>query len=174
MRGCFLFFDAIIAFCIFVSLVSCGHVVSGLVLGAIFALPNWIWLCIRSDENQEKARLEQSALTAEIERKRELEEKRKNTVCSFSDGISEEEFSQIAAKSAKSIRRLSIFVSGPKVYGTVLSASGISTWTFSLDFNDFGHITGKSWLIDCENYDSSIPDAFRANMENEIKARVLQ
>ena len=48
----------------------------------------------------------------------------------------------------------------------VKSMSGISIWSATVDFNDFGHLTGwyKAWS---ENDDSRIPDAF-AREVNEL------
>lgn len=37
--------------------------------------------------------------------------------------------------------------------------SGISVWNATLDFNDFGHITGWHKIIS-ENDDSKLPEAF--------------
>ena len=63
----------------------------------------------------------------------------------------------MALKVTKKIKRVkNISVSGPFVCGEVESQSGISTWDFCVDFNDYGHITGKYW-IRSENDDSSIP-----------------
>lgn len=67
---------------------------------------------------------------------------RRNTPCYFNDGISAGEFEEIAISLAKPIKRLMVSVDGPVVYGEVRSQSGISTWNFKLDFNDWGHITG--------------------------------
>ena len=94
----------------------------------------------------------------EYQRKRELEVLRKNTLCTFDDGISETEFAELAYSLAKKIRRVKrLSVSGPIIRGEVESQSGISSWKFSVDFNDFGHLTGKYW-VSSENYDSNIPN----------------
>ena len=54
-------------------------------------------------------------------------------------------------------RKIEWDIRGPVVYFTVYSQSRITTWSFTLDFNDYGHITGRYWRWQ-ENYDSSIPD----------------
>ena len=90
-------------------------------------------------------------------REREEENRRRNTPCRFMDGITQEEFESIALYCAKRIKRVSeISVSGPIVLGIVQSQSGISEWSFKIDYNDYGHLTGKYWLSS-ENADSSIP-----------------
>ena len=86
------------------------------------------------------------------------QERRRNTPCDFVDGISEEEFAMLVCKEKQRIKRLSeITVNGPVIYGTVQSQSGISEWGFKLDFNDYGHITGRYWMSS-DNEDSKIPE----------------
>ena len=103
----------------------------------------------------------------ELERARR-EKERKNTPCSFSDGISYVEFVSIVERIAKPIKRLSVSIDGPIVYGTVRSQSGISTWNFTLDFNDWGHITGvyRAWS---GNTDSDIPNRVGDQIKKEIE-----
>ena len=96
------------------------------------------------------------------------EEERKNTPCYFNDGISYAEFVSIVERIAKPIKRLKISIEGPIVYGTVRSQSGISTWRFVLDFNDWGHITGV-YRSSKENTDSDIPDRVGEQIKKEIK-----
>lgn len=63
----------------------------------------------------------------------------------------------IVKRSGRHIKRLTdLSINGPVVYGTVRTNSGLSEWDFKLDFNDYGHITGRYWLI-YGNEDSSIP-----------------
>lgn len=103
-------------------------------------------------------------------RKSAVEEiKRKNTTCNFNDGISEEEFKTIVKIATKNIKRLSkLSTSGPVVYGTVRSQSGISEWCFNIDYNDYGHITGRYWLSS-DNHNSNIPDYVADNICKGIK-----
>lgn len=89
---------------------------------------------------------------------RAREEKRKNTPCKFNDGVSQAEFNEIVKMSGKRIKRLTSLIShGPIVYGMVESQSGLSEWAFEIDFNDYGHITGKYWIT-TDNDDSKIPE----------------
>lgn len=53
--------------------------------------------------------------------------------------------------------------------GKVLTASGINTWEFRLDFNDYGKVTGEYWIIYNENRDSQIPDSYAKKLSNAIK-----
>ena len=87
----------------------------------------------------------------------EEDERRPSTSCEFSDGISEYEFGLMVCKAGRFIKRLeTLYASGAIVYGTVRSQSMLSTWSFQIDFNDYGHITGSYWITS-ENSDSTIP-----------------
>lgn len=95
------------------------------------------------------------------------EERRKNTVCEFDDEkLSQKEFENIVIQNCKRIKRINnITVNGPIINGTVRSQSGISSWKFIIDFNDYGKITGRYWIFS-NNKDSAIPTAI-ANMVKE-------
>ena len=96
------------------------------------------------------------------------ENRRKNTPCYFDGAISETDFQSIVKKAAKPIKRLKIMeIDGPIVHCSVRSTSGITTWKFTLDFNDYGKITGKCWSK-IENKDSSIPDVFVEKIQDGI------
>lgn len=98
------------------------------------------------------------------------ERRRKSTPCKFRDGISEAEFKRIVKKSAKYIKRIiHLSINGPVVKGTVRSQSGTSEWDFSVDFNDYGHITGRYWLF-TDNNDSNVPTRLAENISSMIKA----
>ena len=95
-------------------------------------------------------------------------EKRKNTPCAFNDGISQLEFNDMVEAAGKRIKRLtSLIPDGPVVYGTVESQSGISEWSFVIDFNDYGHITGEYWITS-DNYDSEIPERVAEHIRKAI------
>ena len=100
--------------------------------------------------------------------KKEEEQRRKNSPCRFEDGISAYEFEQIAISAGKKIKRLYVSVIGPVIYGKVQSQSGISEWDFTVDFNDYGHITGNYWLSS-DNSDSTIPGHFADNVADAIR-----
>ena len=107
---------------------------------------------------------------AENARKREEEEIRKNTPCFFEDGFSQLEFNDMVYRSGKNIKRLiQLSTDGPVIYGTVESQSGISTWKFTVDFNNYGHVTGKYWLIS-ENENSAIPSIIADRIRDSNKS----
>ena len=81
---------------------------------------------------------------------------RKSTPCSFPVSMTESDFEQIVINESKQIKRLWVEVNGHIVYGTVKAISGLSKWSFTLDFNDYGSITGRYWL-QSDNQDSLIP-----------------
>ena len=98
--------------------------------------------------------------------------RRKNTPCLFDGPISEEEFQAVVRSAAKSIRRLKVLeIDGPVVRCSVRSASGISTWEFSLDFNDYGNITGECWM-ETDNEESTIPSVLKERIQDELEAFV--
>lgn len=94
--------------------------------------------------------------------------------CSFQDGITENEFEELVLKATKHIakKRLhDVSVDGSWVYGVVRSQTGISDWYFKIDFNDFGHLTGRYW-ISSDNDDSGIPEACARRISEEIHSRM--
>ena len=98
--------------------------------------------------------------------------RRKNTPCLFDGPISEEEFQAVVRSAAKSIRRLEVLeIDGPVVKCSVRSASGISTWEFCLDFNDYGNITGECWM-ETDNEESMIPSVLKERIQDELEAFV--
>lgn len=101
------------------------------------------------------------------------EERRKSNVCEFEDGVTNEEFTDIVHTSAKGIKRLTnISVNEAVVCGEFRSQSGLTDWSFSLDFNDYGHITGKCWT-ESENEDSTIPKVLRERIQKALKLKLL-
>lgn len=102
----------------------------------------------------------------------EKEEERKNTPFIFGEDLSQSGFEEIVRKTAKQIKRLQIEnIDGPVIEAIVLSQSGISTWKFTLDFNDWGKLTGTYYLLR-DNYDSKIPESFAERVADEIKKKL--
>ena len=97
------------------------------------------------------------------------EVERKNTICWYSNNFSQREFETVAINVAKRIKRLYVFVDRYYVIGQVRTSSGINTWEFKLDFNDYGRITGNYWFTYRDNYDSQIPDTYAKELKNEIQ-----
>ena len=105
----------------------------------------------------------------ELKRKRELEKQRISTPPSYDDGVSEQEFLDIIEKVKNEFPRIkSASAIGLVVELEIKSQSGITIWNATVDFNDFGHLTGWS-RIRKENSDSKIPDAFAREVSEAIK-----
>lgn len=86
--------------------------------------------------------------------------KRRNMPCFFDDGLSLEAFKKMAKRARRKIKRIKfISVNDGIIYCNVESQTGYSYWNFSVDFNDWGHITGTYW-IKTDNDDSSIPNHY--------------
>ena len=93
---------------------------------------------------------------------------RKNTPPLFSDGISQQHFQQMAYTAQAQIKRIKrISLNGLCITGIVSSQTGHSEWEFSVDFNDFGHLTGAYWTYS-ENDESNIPSQFARLLQSEI------
>ncbi|MDO5399101.1 MAG: hypothetical protein Q4G33_14370 [bacterium] len=103
-------------------------------------------------------------------KEKQKEERRKNMRCEFVDGFSQEEFNDAALAAGKRIKRLyDLHTDGPYVYGSVRSQSGLSTWQFMIDFNDYGHVTGRYWVFS-DNYDSVIPKVVAERIKSSIES----
>lgn len=102
--------------------------------------------------------------------RRNIEEtvKRNSTVCRFDGEISKEEFYVMVKRSRKGIRRIiSLSAEGTTVHGIVRSRSGLSNWSFTIDFNDHGNLTGTYWLY-TQNDDSEIPKVVAHRIAQQI------
>lgn len=174
LSGCLLFIDGIASVLFFRLFRSLGLESVGRIGALLIASPIWIWLIKSGIRDAKKAsreaELEREQQERERNRQREID--RRNTACLFRDGITKLEFEEIARRSAKRIKRLHIDVDAPIVNCEVDSQSGISTWEFTLDFNDFGHITGTYWITKRGNYDSSIPNRFAELMQEAIEDKL--
>ena len=114
-----------------------------------------------------------SAISAVVSHSREEERRRTESPFSFPDCISEDDFESIAYSAARIIkkRNLKISVNGPVIYGSFASQSGLSTYNFSVDFNDYGKLTGQYW-IRTGNSDSTIPTKIASIIRDEIENRL--
>ena len=122
-----------------------------IVSGAVLAIPRAI---ARAQEEQR--------------RKRELEEKRIATPPCYDEGVSESEFTEIVMKAKREIPRIkSVAIEGFVVRIEVKSMTGITIWTATIDFNDFGHLTGW-YKVHSENDDSKIPQAFAREVNESV------
>lgn len=103
------------------------------------------------------------------QKKWEEEARRKESRCYFNEGLSFEEFERIALNVCKYTKRVSnAQVRGTIVYATMKSNSGISRYHFNIDFNDYGHITGKYWIRQA-NQESSLPTLVAERISEKIK-----
>lgn len=99
----------------------------------------------------------------------DIDAKRRSAICRFKDGITYDEFSDIAYKSSKRIKRIKeITINGAAVFCTVESQTGYSVWEFNVDFNNWGHVTGTYWK-NTENSDSNIPKRFGDMVSESIQ-----
>ena len=93
----------------------------------------------------------------EWERSRSVNSKRRAMPCFFKDGLTSSDFIEIAERAGRKIKRVkSVSVRGAVIYCNVESQTGYSDWGFSVDFNNWGHVTGTYWT-QTDNDDSSIP-----------------
>ena len=93
----------------------------------------------------------------ESERLSRVKRIRRQTPCLFRDGLSQDEFLSIVERSRKKFRRIKkIEVNNACIKCVVESQTGFSSWNFSLDFNNWGHITERYWYSS-DNSDSTIP-----------------
>ena len=123
------------------------------------------------EEEVRRDREEYEAWLRETEECRERNERRKRTPFRFYDDLSEEEFSRIVAESGRGIKRLiSISCSASSVKGVVRSQSKLTEWTFWLDFNDWGRLTGSYWTTS-ENNDSVIPKVVGDRISSAVISR---
>ena len=100
------------------------------------------------------------------------DKKRNETPCCFTDSLSQVDFETIVRKACKPVKRLKLLeIDGALVKCSVRTSSGISKWKFSLDFNDYGHLTGRYWLHS-GNDKSTIPGNVASEISEEIKSRL--
>ena len=89
--------------------------------------------------------------------KKQDEELRQSLSIQFPEFLNQEEFNRIIhEESAKIIRINKVEINQALINFEVYSNSRISTWCFTLDYNDYGILTGKV-RISSENTDSSMP-----------------
>ncbi len=109
-----------------------------------------------------------------IEAKKAQEEKRKSLSKTVFDGnISQDEFNSFVQFIASKYDRIeSVDIKTSVITVTVRSISGISDWCFAVDFNDYGQLTGKYYILYSENTDSGIPEAFANRVRRAIISRM--
>ncbi len=112
------------------------------------------------EQERKEAEAEHQKWLADIEHRRIVNSERRKTPCFFRDGLSKDEFVEMAEIAGKQIKRVkSVLVKNATVYCSVTSQSGLTDWDFSVDFNNWGHVTGTRWTWS-ENTDSDIPQIY--------------
>lgn len=96
-------------------------------------------------------------------------EERKATPVVFKEPLTKEVFEEIAIKTAKPIKRLTVTIEDQFVHGYVNTISGLNSWEFCVDYNDFENITGKYWMVFLGNSDSRIPDCYAEKLKVAIQ-----
>lgn len=72
--------------------------------------------------------------------------------------MTQDGFEEIVEAAGRSVKRLEpLSVDGHKVYGTVASLSGISSWKFVIDLDSKGHLT-TDYTVASPNDDSGIAE----------------
>lgn len=100
------------------------------------------------------------AQESEWNRRYEVNAKRCSMPCFFKDGLSFEIFKEMAKRAGREIKRIKeVNVNGGMIYCNVESQTGYSDWNFSVDFNNWGHVTGTYW-VKTDNNDSNIPSHY--------------
>lgn len=93
----------------------------------------------------------------------------KSTEFDFDGKISKEEFIVMVKRGADGISQLiKVDVMGATVNGSVRSKSGKDVWSFKVNFDDSGKLTGRYW-ISTEDEDSDIPKIVADKIAKQIK-----
>lgn len=88
----------------------------------------------------------------------------------FRDDMTSEDLSREACKIGKRIRRIhAVSVKGHIVKCKVTAQSGLSTWSFIVDFDSYGHLSSK-YTVHSENEDSDIPSIFAERVAQRIRS----
>jgi hypothetical protein len=99
------------------------------------------------------------------------EQRRKSSPLSFDEGLTQADFVDLAiATAGRTPRVVGVTVVGMTVDLRVQSNSGLSEWSATVDFNDYGHLTGRCW-IKSDNEDSAVPSHFASSLRAEIAER---
>ena len=106
----------------------------------------------------------------EYNRLNTIESRRRQMPCAFKDGISEKEFDSIAHSVADEMERVrQITINGAIIKGLAESHSGRTTWWFTVDFNNWGHITGTRWTWS-QKENSNLAEKYGDRVAEKIKS----
>ena len=103
-------------------------------------------------------------------KKREAEKKAyEKAARSFRDDMTSKDFASVASKTGKRIRRIeAVSVKGHEITCEVSAQSGLSAWSFTVDFDSYGHLSSR-YRLRSENEDSSIPGVFAERVAQQIR-----
>ncbi|WP_259297483.1 hypothetical protein [Bifidobacterium bifidum] len=120
------------------------------ILTTLFPAFAFLGIILFACDKQDKRKIELEKVKAKAEWDRASE-------C-FRDDVTQERFEEIVEAAGRSVKRLeSLSVNGHKVYGTVASLSGISSWKFVIDFDYKGHLT-SDYTVASSNDGSGIAE----------------
>ncbi len=109
----------------------------------------------------------------DAQRRAEEEKRRKNSPLVFDPRLGYQDFQGLVREVARSTPRLvDVRINGLVVSLDVRSNSGLTTWSAWIDFNDYGHLTGRYWLT-TDNTQSPIPKFFADAVRAEIQKRLV-
>lgn len=103
--------------------------------------------------------------------KRDAEEtkRRRESPLHFEEGVTHADFVAIVQDVAGRTPRIQeVVTNGMTIALQVRSNSGLSTWDAEIDFNDYGHLTGR-WWVSSENSQSKIPKYFAEGVRSQIQ-----
>ena len=103
------------------------------------------------------------------------ERRRKSCFCTFSDGISKNDYDSIVSKTARQFRRIKLVeIDNAIIHIEYYSQSHISKYYATIDFNDYGSLSGRYW-IENDNEDSNLPYAFANRISEALyEAQIIK
>ena len=175
LGGCCLALDGVCAALFYLFFDWIGLSTIAIFGSIIIAIPLIVFLIklVIEEAKKEKEETERNRIRADIEAEECIHYRHRQITICYPDELSEDDFQKLAHRVAKRIKRLTIDIAENAVItGHVDSQSGISTWEFVVDFDDYGTITGNYWMRSCDNYDSGIPERFAELMKQAIKEAI--
>lgn len=111
-----------------------------------------------------------SVVTSKEEREAE---RRRQCALSFDPRLTQRDFHDlILGLAARTPRIKGATINGLVVSLDVTPKSRLGSWTAEVDFNDYGRLTGRHWLVVAPNRDSAIPKQFASRVGQEIARRM--
>ena len=111
-----------------------------------------------------------------VQKNKEEERTRKSTPLVYTERLTEDQMLEIVQESVSRIKRITSWefkTESAELRCSVESNSKISTWNFSIDFNNYGRIDGKYW-IKTANHDSAIPKSIAERIAQGIRKKRVE